>query len=153
MPDPASNRNDGRRRVVIEGVAPQIDAGRFPAKRVVGEEVPVEADLLCDGHDVLAAAVRYRRAGERTWREEPMELLENDRWRGRFVVTEVGRYRFTVRAWVDRFASWRRDVGKKVDAGQDVAVDLLAGAELVEAAIRRTRGEGRLPRRCAAPMR
>src|SRR5436309_16131795 len=85
---------DGRRRVVIEGVSPEIDGGEFPAKRVVGEDVVVEADVFCDGHDMLAAVVRHRRAGDRTWHEAPMQLLESDRWRGSFTVTELGRYGF-----------------------------------------------------------
>ena len=110
MGDTGPNLTAGRWRVVIEGVSPEIDGGEFPAKRVVGEDVVVEADVLCDGHDVLTAVVRHRRAGDRAWRESPMELLENDRWRGSFTVTELGRYGFTVRAWVDRFATWRRDL-------------------------------------------
>src|SRR5438876_2455497 len=111
---------DGRRRVVIEDVGPEIDGGTFPAKRVVGEDVVVEADVLCDGHDVLTAVLRYRRRGERAWRESPMRPLEDDRWRGSFTVSELGTYGFTVRAWVDRFGTWRRDLEKKLDAGHDV---------------------------------
>src|SRR5438552_18908057 len=107
MPGSASSSDDGRHRVVIETVAPEVDGGRFPAKRVVGEDVVVEADVLCDGHDALSAVVRYRHAGERTWHEAPMRPLEDDRWRGRFTVTELGRYRFTVRAGVDRSGPWR----------------------------------------------
>ncbi|MFN2544430.1 MAG: alpha-1,4-glucan--maltose-1-phosphate maltosyltransferase [Actinomycetota bacterium] len=135
-----SNPRNGRRRVVIERVRPEIDAGRFPAKRSVGEDVLVEADVFCDGHDVLAAEIRFRRAQDRDWLDAPMAHVENDRWQGRFPVTDLGRYRFTVRGWVDRFASWRRDFGRKVEAGQDVSVDILTGAELVERAIRRGKG-------------
>src|SRR5438477_8763019 len=153
MADPARNAGDGRRRVVIEAVTPDVDGGRFPAKRVVGEEVVVEADVLCDGHDVLSAVVRYRHASGRGWHEAPMRALEDDRRRGRFTVTELGRYRFTVRAWTDRFESWRRDFGKKVDAGQDVAIDLLSGADLVEAAVERSRGGAKVLRRFLARMR
>ena len=68
---------DGRRRVVIEAVSPQIDGGEFPAKRVIGEDVVVEADVLCDGHDVLAAEIRFRREGRRSWSESPMRLVDN----------------------------------------------------------------------------
>src|SRR5438093_822878 len=116
MPERELRSADGRRRVVIEGVKPEVDGGRFPIKRVTGEEVVVEADCFCDGHDALGAVVRYRRAEDRDWSEAPMSFVENDRWRGRFTVTELGAYRYTVRAWVDRFGSWRRDFEKKVDA-------------------------------------
>ena len=85
MPESARGRTDGRHRVVIEGVSPEIDGGEFPAKRVAGEDVVVEADVLCDGHEVLGAAVRYRRAEERSWGEAPMRFVENDRWRGSFI--------------------------------------------------------------------
>jgi starch synthase (maltosyl-transferring) len=131
---------DGRRRVIIEGVTPQVDGGRFPAKRVVGDDVVVEADVFCDGHDLPACEVRYRREGDRGWRDVPMAFVENDRWRARFPVTELGRYRYTVRGWVDRFASWRRDVEKKIDAGTYDDADLLIGAELVDATAKRSKG-------------
>ncbi len=124
-------------RVIIEHVEPEIDAGRFPIKRTVGEEVGVSADLLADGHDLLAAVLRYRRAGADEWTEVGMSDLGNDHWAARFRVTEVGRYEYTVLAWVDRFASWRRDLSKKAGAGQDVTSDLLEGAELVSQAARR----------------
>ena len=96
---------EGRRRVVIENVAPEIEDGRFPIKRVTGEQVAVEADVFADGHDELAVELRWRREDEREWQEAPMEALGNDRWRGSFTVVELGRYRYTLRAWVDRFAT------------------------------------------------
>jgi starch synthase (maltosyl-transferring) len=124
-------------RVVIEAVEPAIDGGRFPIKRTVGEEVVVEADVFADGHDVLAAVVRYRevpygrRARPGPWREAPMTPLGNDRWRGRFVVERLARYQYTVQAWIDRFASWREDLRKRYEAGQDVEAELAEGAALV----------------------
>ncbi|HXF57551.1 MAG TPA: alpha-1,4-glucan--maltose-1-phosphate maltosyltransferase [Actinomycetota bacterium] len=129
--------------MVIEAVQPQVDCGRFPIKRVVGERVVVEADVFADGHDAVAAALRYRRADEPEWHEVPMEPLGNDRWRGAFTVTEVGRYRYTLRGWVDRFGTWGRDLEKKLEAGQDVSVELMGGARLVARAARRARGEAR----------
>src|ERR671919_929356 len=129
--------DEGRLRVVIENVRPQIDGGRFPAKRVVGECVTVEADIFADGHDVLAAVLLYRKEGDSPWSEIPMEPLVNDRWRGAFEVIELGAYRYTLQAWPDRFATWRQGLGKKVEAGQDVAIDLLSGAELVQQATKR----------------
>jgi len=125
---------EGPRRVVIEGVRPEIDGGRFPIKRAVGEKVVVEANVLADGHDVLSCVLLYRKEGALKWSEVPMKPLVNDRWRGEFIVTELGRYRYTLQAWVDRFQSWQRDLQKKVDAGQDVSVDLLVGGELVQEA-------------------
>jgi starch synthase (maltosyl-transferring) len=135
--------DEGRRRVVIEGVRPEIDCGRFPIKRTLGETVEVEADVFADGHDVLACVLRYRREEEAGWTEVDMEPLPNDRWRGRFPVSELGSYRYTLLGWVDRFATWRRDLERKVAAGQDVSADLLVGADLVERAARRARGDGR----------
>src|SRR5436190_21327290 len=92
-------------RVIIEGVQPEIDCGRFPIKRTVGDEVVVHADVFAEGHDVLRAVVRYRRVGEERWSEEPMTPLVNDRWTGRFVVPAIGRFEYTLQAWVDAFAS------------------------------------------------
>jgi starch synthase (maltosyl-transferring) len=125
---------DGRSRVVIEGVEPEINDGVFPIKRVAGDTVVVEADAYTDGHDALSLILLYRKAGEAGWREAPMAALVNDRWRGEFVVEELGRYQYTLRAWVDRFKTWSRDLVKRIDADQNLTVDLQIGAELVEAA-------------------
>ncbi len=130
-------QSDGRRRVIIEKVTPQVDAGRFPAKRIAGDRVNVEADVFADGHDLVRALILYRKAGADEWMEAPMRPLPNDRWQGEFPVDEMGRYEFTVEGWVDQFQSWRRDLGKKIDAGQDVRVELLIGAQIVAAAAQR----------------
>lgn len=123
---------EGRQRVAIARVAPELDCGRFPVKRIVGDEFIVEADIFADGHDELAAVLRYRGPGETGWHEVPMTFLGNDRWRASFCLTELGLWDYTVLAWIDRFATWQRDLRKRVEAGQDVRVDLLIGAELLE---------------------
>lgn len=128
---------EGRSRVIIEGVKPEIDGGRFPIKRIAGKETVIEADILADGHDALSCALLYRREGEAAWQEVPMEPLGNDRWRASFTPAELGIYFYTVQGWIDHFKSWSRDLAKRVQAGQDVTVDLLIGAELVAAAGKR----------------
>ena len=128
------------RRVVIEGVEPQVDGGRFPIKRTIGEKVQVRADIYADGHDVLRAALLYRPAGESAWIEKEMRLVENDRWQGEFKVEKLGRYAYTVVAWVDGWGSWSADLLKRAEAGQELSVDVLVGAEIVRAAAVRARG-------------
>ena len=118
-------------RLVIEGVDPEIDGGRFPIKRVIGEKVVVEADIFIDGHNVISALLLYREENDTEWTEAPMEPLVNDRWRGSFVVTKLGRYLYTFLAWVDQLKSWQQDLAKKFEAGQEVAVELLVGAQLI----------------------
>ena len=127
---------EGRNRVIISGVKPEVEAGRFPIKRVIGDVTEVEADVLTDGHDALSCALLYRKEGDRKWSEVLMEPLGNDRWRASFRVSELGRYQYTVSALVDHFKSWVRDFAKRVEAGQDVKVDILIGAALVEEAVR-----------------
>ncbi|MFW6056349.1 MAG: alpha-1,4-glucan--maltose-1-phosphate maltosyltransferase [Chloroflexota bacterium] len=124
-------------RVVVESLWPSIDCGRFPVKRVAGDTVAVEADIFADGHDHLAAVILYRAADESHWRDSPMQLLVNDRWRGEFSVDSMGTYLYTVCAWVDEFASWQGRLAKRVEAGQDVSVELLSGAALLEDAASR----------------
>ncbi|WP_119419191.1 alpha-1,4-glucan--maltose-1-phosphate maltosyltransferase [Desertibaculum subflavum] len=121
-------------RIVIESVYPEIDGGRYPVKRVVGEAFEVWADIFRDGHDVLGAAVRYRdkAAG---WREAPMTFFDNDRWRGSFALDRIGPCYYTIEAWTDRYASWRHDVQKKRDAGQNVSLELIEGGGLVSEAV------------------
>jgi starch synthase (maltosyl-transferring) len=142
MTDTEMNGEDGRMRAVIERVTPSVDCGRFAAKRIVGDEVVVEADCFSDGHDTLACLLLWRREGEEAWQETPMAVLGNDRWRGSFSVATVGRYRYTVTAWVDQFLSWRHDFARRVE-GEDLRVAAQVGADLVDAAAERAQGEDR----------
>ena len=130
----------GLRRVIIEGIQPVIDAGRFPIKRTVGDRVVVEADIFTDGHDLLSAVLCYRWADEASWTEVAMAPLGNDRWQGRFHVSQLGRYCYTLQAWIDHFATWYQALHKRVEAEQEVEVELLIGAELIEAASQRAAG-------------
>ena len=132
MPRQSNIASEGKQRVVIEGVAPEIDGGQFPIKRTRGEAVEVEADIFVDGHEVVCAALLFRHEREQDWRETPFEALVNDRWRALFNVDELGRYVYTVIGWVDRFQSWRRDLKKRADAGAHTDLDMLAGAALLE---------------------
>jgi starch synthase (maltosyl-transferring) len=127
--------------VVVEGVSPMVDGGRFPVKRAAGGRVRVEADMFVDGHDTVACVLLHRRKGARAWRETAMEPLGNDRFAAEFAVDELGRYEYTVTAWTDQYASWHRDLEKKLAAGQDVALDLLVGASLLEDAAHRATGK------------
>lgn len=145
---------DGRKRVVIESVEPEIDAGRFPIKRIVGDSVQVEADVFADGHDHVTARLLFRYQEVPGWTSLPMRPLGNDRWRAEFPVGRMGEYFYTVAGWIDHFDTWRGDLEKRIAAGQDIAVDLLNGAQLVEqAAERAPRDEAAELRRWAARMR
>ncbi len=130
----------GRHRVIVENLRPQIDQGRFPVKRVVGESLSVSADVFVDGHDRLSAVLLYRNVRERAWSEVPMKEVGNDLWEGSVALPAEGSYRYTVEAWVDHFSTWAHDFRKRVDAGQDPRVHLKVGAELVAAAAKRSRG-------------
>ena len=120
-----------QRRVIVEGLYPEVDGGRFPIKRTVAEQVIVHADVYADGHDVVAAVLLFRRAGERRWQEVPMTPLGNDRYTAAFAVDSLGRYEYTVEGWVDRFSTWRADLSKKFGAGQEVTSELEEGAGIV----------------------
>lgn len=132
--------DEGRNRVIIAGVSPEIEGGRFPIKRIVGDEVQVEADILTDGHDAISAVLLYRKEDDAQWGEAPFAPLGNDRWRASFKVEQLGRYCYTVQGWVDHFKTWSRDLAKRVDAGQDVSVDLAIGANLAAEAARQATG-------------
>jgi starch synthase (maltosyl-transferring) len=124
--------------VVIEEIYPEIDCGRYPVKREVGDRLVVWADVFKEGHDVIAAVLKHRVKDAGRWSESPMRLHENDRWTGGFSLLENARYEYTIEAWRDEFETWRRDLGKKVDAGQEVEVELEEGRGIVEAAARRS---------------
>ncbi|MBV9679791.1 MAG: DUF3416 domain-containing protein [Acidobacteriaceae bacterium] len=127
-------KQDGRKRVIIEGVSPEVDGGRFPAKRTVGDLVRVEADIFTDGHDSISAVLLFRHENSPDWNERPMQALVNDRWFGEFPVEQLGRYRYTIHAWVDHWETWRRDLQKRIAADTDTPVDYLIGAELIKLA-------------------
>jgi starch synthase (maltosyl-transferring) len=120
-------------RIQIEDVWPQLDCGRYPVKRSVGDGVEVWATIFRDSHEVLGAAVLFRPPGATDWREAPMRDDGADRWTGSFTVDACGRWAFTVQAWVDRFESWRDELRRKVEAGQtDLASELEEGAALLK---------------------
>jgi starch synthase (maltosyl-transferring) len=127
----------GRSRVVVEGVTPQIDGGRFAVKRVVGDQVPVEADVFGDGHDLVRARLLYRHAGEADWHSKEMTELGNDRWAAAFPVDRLGFYEYTVVGEVDHFLTWRSELKKRQDAGQDLDLPMKTGALLIEATAKR----------------
>jgi starch synthase (maltosyl-transferring) len=163
--------SDGRQRVVIEDVTPQIDAGKHPVRRVSGEEIVVKAAVFADGHDRVAARVLYRHEGEKRWHFVDMRGPDNDLWEASFVVDRHGAWTFTVLGWIDHFATWASDFGKRLAAqsqpepadavslgkldrngqlqvgsnaaGQDIALALLTGANLVHQAASRARGADR----------
>jgi len=108
-----SGKGQERTRIVIEGVKPELDGGRFSIKRIIGDRIVVEADIFADGHDVLSAALLYRKESDTEWIESPMELLSNDRWRASFVVSKLGRYLYTIEAWPNRFKTWQQDIVRK----------------------------------------
>jgi starch synthase (maltosyl-transferring) len=120
-------------RVVIENVQPQIDGGAVPVRRVVGESVAVEARIYTDGHDELSAALLYREQSAPEWRTAPLVAQGNDRWRGEFTVEQLGRYEYTIAAWVDHATSWQRDFKKRHAANQESEIDYLVGAEHAQA--------------------
>jgi starch synthase (maltosyl-transferring) len=126
--------------VVIENLQPVIDGGRYPIKRIVGEDLVVEADIFKDGHDVVAAILKWRVLGKRAWRETPMNFVDNDRWRGICTLYDEDIHEYTVEAWTDAFRSWQAEFAKKFEAGiSDLRSEALEGAALVEAAARRAR--------------
>src|SRR5439155_1370512 len=142
------------RRVVVERIRPDIDSGRFPIKRTVGESVDVSATIFADGHDVIVAVLRDRTTynaepaehAEKdrsassassasivgSWNETPMTLVApgTDEWRASFGVDAIGWHEYEIVAWVDRFLTWRRDLCVKAAAQQDTDVEL--GVALLE---------------------
>src|SRR5262245_42884915 len=127
--------------VAIENVQPLIDCGRYSLKRIMGEDLVVEADIFKDGHDVVAAVLNWRVLGKRAWRETPMFFVDNDRWRGVCTLYDEAVHEYTVQAWADRFRSWQQEFAKKFDGGiSDLRSDALEGAAIVAAAAGGARG-------------
>ncbi|WP_310588640.1 alpha-1,4-glucan--maltose-1-phosphate maltosyltransferase [Dyadobacter psychrophilus] len=122
---------DGRKRVVISNVTPQIEGGRFPAKRVIGEQLTLTADIIGDGHDVVAASVIYKHESDMNWEEIPMQYVINDQWQATWKPEKTGFYEYRFTGWIDHFTTWKKGLVKKYDAHQDISVEILIGAELL----------------------
>ena len=123
---------------VIRRITPSLDNARFAVKRAVGEEIHVEADVFKDGHDEVAVLLKWRKSGDKTWRETPMKPIANDRWSGILAVTSPGAWEFTVEAWGDMFFSWQHELEKKFAAGlRDLQSEILEGAKFIESASKR----------------
>ena len=129
MPSPSTRQLPAR--IQIQDVRPQVDCGRYPVKVTQGDAVELAATIFKDGHDILRAVVRYRPAGSRKWLEGPLEPIGNDRWRGSFVPTDLGRWQYTIEAWVDRYATMLDELDRKLAAGQVDLASELAEAELL----------------------
>ncbi len=122
----------GKERAIIENITPNIDGGRFPVKRVEGDTLTVQADILTDGHDKVNACLLYRKAGLKKWESNPMFSLGGERWQGSFTVDKTGLWEYTVQAWVDHPISWNYDTKRKIEGWQEVGVELQQGALLIE---------------------
>ena len=123
-------------RVIIEGIEPVVEGGRHPAKRVVGDTVRVEVDLVADSHDLLGGRLWYRRADDADkWQAVPLSPLVNDRYYAEFEVDALGRWAFALEAWVDEPATWQRDLRRKIDGAEeaDVISHLRFGSRILEA--------------------
>ncbi len=138
------------RRVWVRNLRPGVEHGEFSVKRTVGETVEVSADIFADGHDRVAAVVRWRPASRDSWAEVPMRPTPNDVWTAAFTLESQEPCHFTVSAWIDHFATWRDALEKKFEAGQDVASELLEGSAMVDAAAGRAVPPDRAALRSAA---
>ncbi len=121
----------GQARVIIENVQPQVDGGKYPAKRTVGERVEVSADIFADGHDHIRADVLYKKMGDKDWDRVPMRGQGNDAWSASFMVEKQVNYMFTIEAWIDHFDTWHDGFKKKVNANLDVSLEMREGSILL----------------------
>jgi len=136
--------NEGRSRVVIEQIEPSVDAGRYPAKRILGDNVRVTAAIFADGHDHIAARLLYRHSSKKQWQAAPFVATTNDMWSAQFPVDMLGEWRFTIEAWIDHFDTWVADLAKRLaaqqDGTQDIPLALRIGANHLDAAAARAKG-------------
>jgi starch synthase (maltosyl-transferring) len=125
---------DGRKRVVISNVAPQVEKGSYPARRAIGESVTFTADVFADGHDSIAASVITRNQNSPLWQDVPMRQIQNDHWEALWTPPATGFYEYRFTGWIDHFTTWKKGLVKKFDANQEISLEVRIGAELLEEA-------------------
>ncbi len=143
---------EGRSRVVIEEVQPVVNCGRYPACRILGDEVTVTAAVFADGHDHVAARLLYKHSADRRWRAVAMTALTNDLWSASFKASRLGGWKFQVQGWIDHFDTWCSDLKKRLAAqpdphhpvpgllDQQIPLALRSGALLLEQTAKRAKG-------------
>lgn len=143
---PSQGDMSGKQRVIIKNVSPQVDHNQFPVKRTVGDAVEVTADIFADSHDKVQPYLAFRKVGEEAWQEQPMDFIMNDRWTASFTPESEGFYEYSLFGFVDHFATWQHGLKKKFEAGQDLSVEMLIGADLLEEMTKQCGGDekGRL---------
>jgi len=124
-----------QKRVVIDAVSPKINDGEFYIKRVVNQIVTVNADVLGDGHDIIAASVLYKSEKDKKWSEVRMQPINNDEWTASFVVKKQGFYEYKVEGWVDYALNWQHGITRKIEDFQKVQSELLEGIEYLNAIV------------------
>jgi starch synthase (maltosyl-transferring) len=141
---------EGRKRVIIEEIRPQVDCGRYPAKRTLGDAVTITAAVFGDGHDHVAGHLLYRHESESDWRSTPLTPLSNDLWSANFAADKLGYWHYTIEAWVDHFETWCADLHKRIEAqpkdgnaatSQEIPLALWTGVRLLEEALPRVRSQ------------
>ena len=138
------NAAAGQVRAVIESVKPELSGGIYPVKRILGDDVKVEATIFTDGHDALAAAILYKHESDNVWKSNELEFTnKRDLWIGEFKPSKLGAYHFTIEAWVDRYGTWKHDIQKKFEADQEVTVDLMLGHTIIKQAVRKAKNGDR----------
>ena len=126
-----------QKRVVIDYISPQINGGEFFIKRVVNEIVIVNAHVLGDGHDVIAASVLYKHENEKKWSETRLQHIVNDEWQASFIVQKQGFYFYKIEGWVDYALNWQHGIERKIDDNQHVTSELLEGIGFLEALLKK----------------
>ncbi len=134
------NNIDGSKRVFIKNLKPQVEEGKFCAKRGVGEIVEVSADIFADGHDILCGRVVYKKASSKNYKTAALRELYNDIWLGEFKVDQEGDYLFTAEAWIDHFLTWQDGIRKKYVNGQDMETEIRIGINLARESMKRAKG-------------
>jgi starch synthase (maltosyl-transferring) len=124
-------------RIALENISPAVDGGAFPVKSIPHARITVQADIFMDGHDQLAAELRWRAKDESRWRAVPMERGLNDRWEAAFRPRRVGAHEFTIAAWFDAWHTFRHDIELKHQAGRDLSLEVHEGLALLRGALER----------------
>ncbi|MDR1448483.1 MAG: DUF3416 domain-containing protein [Candidatus Ancillula sp.] len=124
-------------RYPILDVNPVFESGRFAAKAIENEVLPITAKIFGEGHDKIGATVVLQDPDGNVHAEYLMQQVGYDADKNWNCLVQVGKtlglWHFYIEAWLDAYHTWEHHAKIKVPSNQDVELTLAQGSQIFSA--------------------